>query len=113
MRPLAMENVSSKSFGGRQGLWEAEGRLTLPLDLLQIVGVTGRKLQGWSGKTSVIPTPRFTHLADELTLTCYWYLHDLQPCMLIFFSQKCVKRSQISSKMGIGLAENCKIGVDV
>ena len=71
MRPLAMENVSSKLFGGRQGPWEAEDRLTLPSDLLQIVGVIGKKLQGWSENTSIIHTPRFIHLTDELTLTFY------------------------------------------
>ena len=101
MRPLAMENMSSKLFGGRQGPWEAEGRLTLPLDLLQIVGVIGRKLQGWSGNTSMIPTPRFMHLTDELTLTCYWCLYDLQPCMLIFSVKNMSKEAKFPPKWGL------------
>ena len=87
MQPLVMENVSSKSCRGRQGPCQAKDRLTLPSDWLQIVGVIGRKCQGWSGNTPMIPTLCFIHLTDELTLTFYWCLHDLQPNMLIFQSK--------------------------
>ena len=95
-----MENVSSKLFGGRQGPWQAKDRLTLPSDLLQIVGVTGRKWQGWNGKTPKIPTPRFIHLTDERTLTFYLGLHDLQPNMLIFSGKNASKEAKFASNCG-------------
>ena len=97
MRPVAMRNVSSKWFGGRQGPLEAEDWLTLPSYLLQIVGVIGRKWQGWSGNTPVIPTPRFMLLTDEPTLTFYWCVHDLQPYMLIFVDKNVSKEAKFAS----------------
>ena len=62
-------------------------------DLVQIVGFIGRKWQGWSGNTYIIPTLRFIHLTDELILTFYWCLHDLQPNMLIFSVKNALKEA--------------------
>ena len=96
MQPFTIENVSSKSFGGRQSPWEAKDRLTLPSDFLHIVGFIGRKWQGWSGKTSMIPTLRFIHLTDELTLIFYWCQHALQPYMLIFLDKNASKEASFA-----------------
>ena len=68
---------------------------------VHIVGLVGRKCWGWSGNTSLIPTPLFINLTDELMLSFHWYLHDLQHIIPVFWSKKRFKKSDLLQIMGL------------
>ena len=72
------------------------GRKWQKSDFVHMVSFIGRKWQGWSGNTSIISKWWFIHLADEILLSFYWCLHDLQSNMLIVLVKNASKEAKLA-----------------
>ena len=62
------------------------------------------------GVQSSCTNPGFVCLSDELTLTFYWCLYNLQPDVVLFFYQNSNTNTQLQSKTWVSWVNDCDIG---
>ena len=55
---------------------------------------------GWTGNMALILPPVFIYLSDELIMTLYWYLCNLQPYIIPNLVNTALKRSSLLQNVG-------------
>ena len=64
------------------------------------MGWLGRIWQGWTGNMALIALPVFMYLSDELIMTFYWYLCNLQPYIIPILVNTALKHSSLLQNIG-------------
>ena len=64
------------------------------------MGWLGRIWQDWTGNMASIALPVAMYLSDELIMTFYWYLCNLQPCIIPMLVNTALKHSSLLQIIG-------------
>ena len=63
----------------------------------------GRKWQGWTRNLSLIVSPVFMYLSDEVIMTFYWYPYNQRPYTVVFLDNTSTTILSYAPKYGLAV----------